>query len=158
MTNKTMKTASAKTTAPTAQSYFSRKIGNTTYVIMADWFYTPAPTVMRFAIDSVLYYVNDERRTMEVAPYIADGRTMVPLRIIVEALGSTDLEFESGSITFSLDGQTIAMTISQPLPDNMGTPAIVAGRTFVPLRFIIEQIGATVRWDGNARAAYIYID
>ena len=36
MTNKTMKaatTALSPTTAPTAQSYFSRKIGNTTFVV-----------------------------------------------------------------------------------------------------------------------------
>ena len=33
MTNKTMKTAPVGATAPTAQSYFSRKIGNTTFVV-----------------------------------------------------------------------------------------------------------------------------
>ena len=50
------------------------------------------------------------------------------------------------------------MTVGQPLPDNMGTAVIVADRTFVPLIFVINALdGASVRWDGDARAAYIYI-
>jgi len=95
---------------------------------------------------------------MEAAPFMVDGRTMVPLRLIAEALGATNLNLNAGVITFNLEGRTYTMTVGQPLPGNMGEPVIIAGRTFVPLRYIIEEMGAIARWDGTARAAYVYID
>jgi len=112
---------------------------------------------LRFAIDSTTFTDNGVSHTLEAAPFIANDRTMVPLRVIIEALGATNLEFDAGVITFVLSGENITMTIGQPLPDGMGTPVIIADRTFVPLRYIMDEIGATARWDGVARAAYIYI-
>jgi len=116
-----------------------------------------AARTLRFAIGSTTFTDNGTPRTLEAAPFIAQARTMVPLRVIVEALGATNLEFDAGVITFVLSGENITMTVGQPLPGNMGTPVIVADRTFVPLRYITEEIGATARWDGDARAAYIYM-
>jgi len=82
---------------------------------------------------------------------------MVPLRVIGEALGATNLAFNNGVITFNIDGQAFTMTVGQELPSNMGTPIIVSERTFVPLGFIVSEMGAVARWDATARAAYIYI-
>jgi len=113
--------------------------------------------ILRFAIGSTTFTDNGANRTLEAAPFIQNDRTMVPLRVIGEALGATDLAFNAGVITFNIDGQAFTMTVGQALPNNMGTPVIIAGRTFVPLAFIIDEMGATARWDGAARAAYIYI-
>jgi hypothetical protein len=119
---------------------------------------SPATRTLRFTIGSITFTDNNQSRTLEAAPFIQNDRTMVPLRVIGEALGATDLEFNSGVITFNIGSQSFTMTVDQPLPGNMGTPVIIAGRTFVPLAFIINEMGATARWDGSARAAYIYID
>ena len=121
---------------------------------------TPLPTTrtLRFPIGSTTFTDNGASRTLEAAPFISGGRTMVPLRVIGEALGATDLALDRGVVSLVLDGRTITMTVGQPLPGNMGTPVIIAGRTFVPLAYIIEEMGATARWDSAARVAYIYID
>jgi len=111
---------------------------------------------LRFTIGSTTFTDNNANRTLEAAPFIQNDRTMVPLRVIGEALGATDLAHNAGVITFNINGQAFTMTVGQELPGNMGTPVIVAGRTFVPLAFIINEMGATARWDGSARAAYIY--
>jgi len=113
---------------------------------------------LRFAIGNVNFTDNGEGQELEAAPFIEDGRTHVPLRIVVEALGSQDVAFNDGVITFSVDGQNFTMTIGQELPGAMGTPVLHSGRTFVPLRFIIEAVGAEVRWDGDNQAVYVYID
>ena len=125
---------------------------------------TPTPTppqsstrVLRFTIDSTTFNDAGFPRTLEAAPFIANDRTMVPLRVIGEALGATNLALNNGVVSLNLDGQLITMTINQPLPGGMGTPVIIADRTFVPLAYIIDEMGATARWDGTARAAYIYI-
>jgi len=112
---------------------------------------------LRFPIGSTSFTNNGVTQTLEAAPFIQDNRTMVPLRVISEALGATNLAHNAGVITFNINNQSFTMTVGQQLPGNMGTPVIIADRTFVPLAFIINEMGATARWDSNARAAYIYI-
>jgi len=118
----------------------------------------PTTRILRFEINSTTFKDNSTTHNLEAAPFIAYGRTMVPLRVIIEALGATDLNLTAGEVSFVLNGETITMTINQPLPEGMGTPVIVGGRTFVPLAYIASEMGATVHWDGTARAAYIYIN
>jgi len=117
----------------------------------------PSARTLRFAIDTTTYTDNGVPHTLEAAPFIANDRTMVPLRVISEALGAADLAFDAGVITFNINGSPFTMTVDQPLPNDMGTPVIVAERTFVPLAFIVNEMGASARWDDVLRAAYIYI-
>jgi len=114
-------------------------------------------SVMRFVIGSTRYMENQVARILPAAPFISDGRTMVPLRAIGEALGA-EFGFYEGEITVQLDNTTLHMTVGEPLPDNMGTPVIVAGRTFVPIAYIVEKVGEESRWDSGANAVYIYIN
>ena len=121
----------------------------------------PRPTgarVLRFEIGSTVYTDNGVSHTLNAAPFMEAGRTMVPLRVIGEAFGATGLALDNGVVSFVLDGRTITMPIGRPIPGNMGTPIIIAGTTFVPLGYIIEEMGAIARWDGAARAVYIYFD
>ena len=41
------------------------------------------------AEDNITIYVNEQRLQCDVAPYIENGRTMVPMRAIFEALGAS---------------------------------------------------------------------
>lgn len=98
--------------------------------------------------------------TLEAAPFIADGRTMVPFRFIGEALGAeVDWDAEWLTATFIRDGETFYLQIGEGLQDAdgeyMGTPVIVEGRTFVPVRFVSEMMGAEVIWDPEARSVTI---
>ena len=129
------------------------------YVSAATEIPDPAVTrnILRFVIGEATFTDNGTTRNLDAPTFIADGRTMIPLRVIVEAFGATDLSFAAGVVSFILNGETITMTIDQPLPGNLGTPIIVEGRTFVPLLYIIQEMGATTRWDGYARAVYIYV-
>ncbi|MCL1786585.1 MAG: copper amine oxidase N-terminal domain-containing protein, partial [Defluviitaleaceae bacterium] len=113
--------------------------------------------ILRFAIDNTVFTDNGTSYMLEAAPFIASDRTMVPLRVIGEALGATNLAHNAGVITFNIGSQAFTMTVGQPLASNMGTPVIIADRTFVPLAFIVEEMGAVARWDRDERAAYIYI-
>ncbi|MCL2420838.1 MAG: copper amine oxidase N-terminal domain-containing protein [Defluviitaleaceae bacterium] len=118
---------------------------------------TYTPVGLRLTIGNTTYTQNGAAHQMEAAPFIAEGRTMVPLALIAEALGvSTRWDGDTRSVIIS--GPTfknVPLTIDVPLPNNMGTPVIVNGRTFVPIAYISEMLGADVRWDGDARAVYI---
>ncbi|MCL2372348.1 MAG: copper amine oxidase N-terminal domain-containing protein [Defluviitaleaceae bacterium] len=110
-------------------------------------------TVLRFEVGSTTFMVNDVSGTLDAAPFNQDGRVMVPLRQIGEAIGAEVIAFEDNTAIID----NIRLPIGVALAGGMGTPVIVEGRTFVPLGFIAGEIGATPRWDGAAQAAYIYI-
>jgi len=121
---------------------------------------TPSPThppLLRFVIGQTQYTHLGAVRISDATPFITDDRTMVPLRIIAEALGA-DVGWNAPTRTVSIvqGGRNLNLIIDIPLPDGMGTPVIVNGRTFVPVRYVSEMLGASVRWDGTNRAVYVY--
>ena len=113
-------------------------------------------SIIRLTIGETHYTVNGVARQRDVAPFIQDGRTMVPLALIAEALGATtDWDGNTQTVTIGQDGQNISLVIGESLPNNMGTPIIRDGRTFVPVAYIAQELGSQTRWDGNAQAVYI---
>lgn len=98
-----------------------------------------------------------------------DGRTLVPVRPIAEALGATVLwKGEERQVVISAGADTLILTLGsaravvngreESLPG--GVPAVVAKygeaeRTLVPLRFVSEQLHAQVTWDGGSYTAQV---
>jgi hypothetical protein len=89
----------------------------------------------------------------EVRPLIVDGRTMVPVRFIAEALGA-DVQFDDGIITITLGTTVVRMTVGSNSMSRYGhvtqldvPPQIIENRTMVPLRAIVEAFGMSVFWD-----------
>lgn len=125
-------------------------------------------TVVKIKIGSRIVYVNDEPHEIEAAPWIdkESGRAMVPLRVIAEAFGAT-VEYryvsygdERVSIIFNMKridlriGSKIAYIDGFPVTLDVA-PVIINGRTFVPIRFIMETFGAKVDWDPFTREIII---
>ncbi|MBP1760849.1 MAG: Metallo beta lactamase family protein [Firmicutes bacterium] len=100
----------------------------------------------------------------EVPPAIEDGRTLVPLRAIFEAMGAT-VSWDQATQTASAvkDGTTVVLRIGSTKPTINGkvkqldVPAkIVNGRTLAPLRFVGEAFGGAVAWDGTTQTITIF--
>lgn len=97
----------------------------------------------------------------DVPAFIQEGRTMVPVRLVGEALNAEVLWVQqTGQVILKRAGDLMVLTvdsanavvngIAKTLPD--GVPAMVVryqevDRTMVPLRFVIEEFGASVEWD-----------
>jgi len=115
-----------------------------------------APT-LRFTVGSNNFLHNGTVKQSEVAPFINHERTMVPLRIVAETLNA-EVDWDSATRTVIITGrgETINLIVDVPLPGDMGTPIIVNSSTFVPVRYVSETLGATVRWDEENKAVYIY--
>lgn len=98
----------------------------------------------------------------ETSPYLSDtGHTMVPVRGIAGILNA-EVVWNSGSrtVTVRQGEHIISLTIGAQTADVDGVSAslevpavIVEGRAMVPLRFLAEALGWTVRWEN--RAVYI---
>jgi len=119
---------------------------------------TGADVMLRFAIGQAEYTHNGSTRTADAAPFIdaAYSRTMVPLRVVAEALGArVDWIEETRTVEIYLDGIMLNMPLGTALPGGMGEPMISNDRTFVPIAYVVQMLGGDVRWDGDNRAVYI---
>jgi len=91
---------------------------------------------------------------MPVAPTIVNGRSMVPFRFLGESLGAEiGWDADEYKVTYTLEGRVVEMWINQTVAKVNGQavtvnppPQIISGSTVVPVRFIIDNLGAEVEW------------
>ena len=99
----------------------------------------------------------------DTAPFIVDGTTLVPLRVISENMGaSVDWNGETRQVTVTKGNTNIKLTIDEYLAYVNGdavtvalAPRIENSRTMVPLRFIGETLDCEVGWDAETKTVYI---
>jgi len=114
-------------------------------------------TRVRLSIGNESYTVNGVQMKNDVAPIIENDRTLMPVRAIAEALGATvGWDGATQTVTITKDGKTVRLTIGVPLADGMGAAEIINDRTFVPIRYISEQLGANVVWDAATETVSVY--
>lgn len=108
--------------------------------------------------------VNGQELNTEVPAVIEEGRTLVPLSAISQALlAYVDWDESSRMVTILKDCDKLELTIgvktayknSAPIGLEV-PPQIVAGRTMVPLSFISQALGASVEWDPVTRTVFVY--
>jgi hypothetical protein len=103
-------------------------------------------------------------------PFLVNGRVLVPLRQISEALGYSvqwqpnggiiklygkNLHGEDVNVEMKVD-QNAAIVNNKAIPLDV-PPRIVNGNTMIPLRFISETLGCFVKYSSNTPFADIYI-
>ena len=54
-----------------------------------------------------------------------------------------------------IDGKIITMTIGVVLEKYGVAPLIIDNRTYVPIRFVAEELGASVEWDESTKEIVI---
>ena len=94
---------------------------------------------------------------------IVEGRTLVPLRAIFEALGaSVEWDNVTRTVTSVKGADTISLTVGADTfykndePIDLDVPAqIINDRTMVPARAIAEAYGVEVAWDAATRTVIL---
>lgn len=95
----------------------------------------------------------------DVAPMIKDDRTFIPVRGMFELAGATiGWNPETREVTVEADDTTVVLTIDSRQARVNGKrkiletpPFIKDGRTLIPVRFISENLGYEVDWNGDTR-------
>lgn len=105
---------------------------------------------------------NGEQMSFDADPYITDaGNTMVPFRAIFEKAGAVvqwddetktvvavkDNGESSVSVVLQIDSDKAF--VNDRMLELESAPELTADRTFVPLRFVMESLGAKLDWDGD---------
>ncbi|MCV9950634.1 stalk domain-containing protein [Paenibacillus sp. BT-177] len=108
-------------------------------------------------------YVDDRPLELTAQPLLLNGTTLVPMRQLFEAQGAvlswngssktvtatkndTTLTYRIGEVTSTLNGKTLSLNVPGQ---------IVEGNTMIPLRFVSEALGSTVKWDDLTRTIRI---
>jgi len=97
------------------------------------------------------------------APCIINGRTMIPIRALIEAMGGTvGWNGTLQQVNLELDGKTLFLRIGENYAfDNQNTyaldsaPVLMNGRTLLPVRAIVEYFGGEISWDASTRCVTI---
>ncbi len=114
-------------------------------------------------VDVITVFVDNRELSCDAPPFIENGRTMVPMRRIFEALGAevkwngadqsilavkdnTEISLRIGDATIGRNGENAIMDV---------VPHIVNNTTFVPLRAVSQSLDASVIWFGQTRSVYI---
>ncbi len=116
------------------------------------------------ASGAIRVFVDNREIAFQIPPFIKGGRTLVPLRAIMENMNAT-VDWDSGRGRVSvregeriviLDlGSNLALVNGRPVAMEI-PPQIINGRTFIPLRFLSESIGYRVFWENDSKTVYIF--
>lgn len=96
-------------------------------------------------------------------PVIVNGRTLLPVRAVVEEMGGTVAwNGEKREVTLKLAEDEIRLTIDSTTATLNGkaqtldaAPAILNGRTMLPIRFVAESFRFDVAWDGATQTVTV---
>lgn len=105
--------------------------------------------------------------TLDVAPFIVNGSTMIPLRGLLEAMGAEvtwngeteEISIKKGAYDILLQIWNRLVYVNDPRYAKYGQlrytllnePIIKDSRTFIPIRFVSEQLGYDVNWDASTQ-------
>lgn len=120
-----------------------------------------------YADSNIKLIIDGRKVTSDVEPFIANGRTLVPVRVIAEELDSVvEWDNDNRAVYISKEDIHIVLRIDSHLVeysnDNETTysmidvaPQIFEDRTFVPIRVISNALGIGIKWDNEKRAVYV---
>lgn len=122
--------------------------------------------VLSLQIDNPIMTVNGTNTEIDsnnTTPVVIDGRTLVPVRAIIESFGgNVGWNSASRTVTLSLDNNEIDMVIENNtayINDTPYTldvaPTVINDRTMLPIRFIAEGFNLGVAWNGDTQRVYI---
>jgi len=120
-----------------------------------------AGNVIELTVGRMEARVDGGSYTLEAAPCIdtRTARTLVPVRFVSEALGAgVNWDPETKRITITDGGEGIVLTLGAIDVQVNGVKQTIdcapttlpPGRTFVPLRFVSETLGAVVEYDSGS--------
>lgn len=119
--------------------------------------------VSAFTIGESYYLVDGVKVAMDAAPYIEDGRTMVPVKYVAAALGlnAKDIVWDQANKTVTVfadrtvqlkANSNVAVVNGAALTID-GKVVVKDGRTFVPVSQLGNLLGVTATWDAATKTA-----
>lgn len=120
---------------------------------------------MLAATINIRVVVNGEKVVFpDAQPYMdSSKRILIPVRFVSEELGAkVDWDLANQKVTITDSSHTVVLIVGKKQitvngkTKTLDTAASVKNsRTYVPIRFVSEALGATVEWDSKGKSVYI---
>lgn len=114
-----------------------------------------------FTIGNNEVMVDGSKYALDVAPFVANGRTYLPIRYLGETLGAT-VSYIDGSAVLKFPQKTLLMKNNMLFMSNEGkyelmdvTPVIDSNRIFLPARYVCDAAGYETIWMPQDRAMVV---
>ncbi|MFD0715186.1 stalk domain-containing protein [Paenibacillus sp. GCM10027626] len=127
------------------------------------------PVILAMKINSPWLLTEDDGKMFDdenhsVTPVVKHGSTLLPISPIVNKLGGTvSWNKKEKKVTITLNQNKIELWLNKNSANVNGVkktlnvpPSTIKGRTMLPVRFITENLGAKVIWDGKSQMVLIY--
>jgi hypothetical protein len=121
--------------------------------------------ITTFYADKRYYVVNDCRQTVTLAPYIKDGRMMVPVSYAVVAIGlnpnDPDVQWDPVRKQVTINngymivlglGSKMLLSDGEPFIRMDVAPEMIDRSAMLPIRFLGEALGEKIDWNQAAQA------
>ena len=116
-----------------------------------------------FTVGRNSYTAGGQSFAMDAPPFIANGRLLVPVRYLANALGArTDWDADTRTVAVSTSASNIrivigstALTVNGQAQAMDQAPVIKDGRTYLPARYVAEALGYDVSWDASSRTVTV---
>jgi hypothetical protein len=125
----------------------------------------PNQHIFTLSVGSMVAHLDGQVVTLDTPPVIVSGRTLVPLRPIIEGLGggitwvsetrSVEVEFNGTTLLLQIGNRTAVVNGKAVQMDVPAT--IMNGRTMLPVRFVSEHLGADVQWEELTKTVTITV-
>lgn len=125
----------------------------------------PVKKVVKVNVNGgVKVFIDGSPLESDVAPYISNDRTLVPIRAISERFGAdVDWNEAARTVTITKYDAEIKLIIDSVDAEKNGTkisldqPAVITqSRTMVPIRFVAEALDCKVDWTEKDKSVYIF--
>lgn len=124
------------------------------------------PVTLVLFIDQKAYLLDNEPLVNDVAPVVQAERTTLPIRLVAETLGAeVDWNEAEQTVTITKRDISIVIYIGQGFalvngaPVELDCPAFIANsRTYLPVRFVAENLDAKVTWGGADGSVTIVVE
>ena len=136
------------------------KIGQKTSRITLE---NPNASLIKLLVNEPTYIKQGKRVAMDTAAIIQDGRTLVPLRFVVEEFkGEVNWNQEEKIVNATIKGHQFTLPINNTtievdgVQKKIDVPAtVIKNYTYVPVRFISETIGLKIGYDNVSNTVLI---
>jgi Leucine-rich repeat (LRR) protein len=115
------------------------------------------------SIECINLWIDGKEKQLEQAPQVVDGRILISLRELFETLGAkVDWNPKNSQINATKGNRTVVLKIGSKNAKINGAlktldvePQLFNEKTYVPVRFVSEALGAEVKWDALSSSVYI---
>lgn len=125
----------------------------------------PNQHIITLSVGSTVAHLDGQAVTLDTPPVVVRGRTLVPLRPIIEGLGgaitwvpetrSVEVEFNGTTLMLQIGNRNAIVNGEAVMLDVPA--AIMNGRTMLPVRFVSEHLGADVQWEELTKTVTITV-